>query len=438
MTLAAPGSLERLLVRATAGDATGLAALYASDAALHVNLPERSIRIDGHDAVHASLGSLFLPGRPGVLSSRAVPGGAIVRIESRLEDGTRRRRRHLVHVRDGTIALHVVLPERAPLPELPPLPDVRGLGLPRVVRRWQVEPGISGTLVERWKTVDGSVFFAKRLRPLGSWLQRATHDRGREAWLWRAGVLERVGAFVDHGVVGVIEHGGERIVVMRDLSTGLAPRRTSIAGIRRLAGAVAGMQAHVEPPSEGSLCTLEDRLLAFAPATAERERAGSDLAPKVIGRGWELLPRVVPDDVADALASALERPRELADRLRSHPASLVHGDLRPANAGFRGPRVTLIDWGLAAVAPPALDLTWLAFNLGTAHPGGPAPVLDAAIEGAARVDRDALRACLFATLVQAGCYFGFEAVMNPDPRARRNAVACLGWWIDRAREALAS
>lgn len=433
MTPVPAGTLEGLLTRAAEGDADGLAALYTPDAVLDLNLPMRSVRVRGREAIAGSPTLLLQAGTVRVLSSRRVQGGSTVRLESVSDDGSRQRRRHLVHWRRGHIALHVVLPERAPVRELPPLPDLPG-DLADVVERVPLEPGISGTLIERWNLADGSVVFAKHLRPGGSWLQRASRDSGREAWLVETGVLERIGAFVDHGVIGAVQHRDGHVVLTRDLSRGLSPKRLSADGVRRVLSALGAMQARVEPPERGSLCSLEDRLLTFSPATAERERAETDLAPKVVGRGWKLFRELAPDDVSDAVFAALERPGELAERLRSYPTALIHGDLRPANIGFRGRRVTLIDWGLAASAPAALDVAWLAFNIGTMDPGGPGVVLGAV---AGELDRASLLPSLFATLVQAGCYFGFEAVMNPDPGVRRRARAGLAWWVDRAREALA-
>ena len=52
-------------------------------------------------------------------------------------------------------------------------------------------------------------------------------------------------------------------------------------------------------------------------------------------------------------------PTPLADALLNLPTTLIHGDLATVNVAFEPDRVTLIDWGMPAAAPAAVDMARL-------------------------------------------------------------------------------
>jgi hypothetical protein len=99
--------------------------------------------------------------------------------------------------------------------------------------------------------------------------------------------------------------------------------------------------------------------------------------------------------------------------------------------------LTVIDWGMATVAPGAVDIG--RFLAGCAH------VLD--------IDRDAFLAMyreeagdlhdeaatrlgLLTGLVWLGWNKALDIVEHPDEGVREREKAALPWWLDRAREAL--
>jgi hypothetical protein len=64
------------------------------------------------------------------------------------------------------------------------------------------------------------------------------------------------------------------------------------------------------------------------------------LLPRV-RRGWELLETLDAPDVATALGELHRNPTPLVNALARFPATLVHGDPKRANVGFRDGRMML-------------------------------------------------------------------------------------------------
>jgi hypothetical protein len=107
------------------------------------------------------------------------------------------------------------------------------------------------------------------------------------------------------------------------------------------------------------LCKLSDNYLIHAPQTGRREAPGGDEIPNRVLEGWEMVPEIIAPDVAQVLLDLVADSRPLCDALGRYPQTLIHGDWRHANQGhLRGdpPKVVLIDWQLAGVATPSVEL----------------------------------------------------------------------------------
>jgi len=434
-------TLGRDLARALGSDdVERLRDRYDPGASFEAHLPGGSIVAEGRDGALAALGGRAgVPGRVRIVAQRASRGGLVLRLEA-TGDRIALRRRHLLHLRRGRVVHHVVYPERARVTELPRLPEdplVR-----RIRSRRALDPGISGSTGERWRLRDGRVLFAKHLRPGGSWLTRATGARGREAELFVSGHLAQVAEALDHAVVAAIPGPDGWLLVTEDRTEALARPPATPAARRRFLAAVAAVHGRFSGQAVPAAGCLADRLLAFSPRTAARELAGSDLAPKVIGRGWELFADVAPPEVAEGVSVLLGGPEPLLAALERLPATFLHGDLRPANVGLGPGRPVVLDWGLAVVGPPAFEAAWWAFNSGWRSPQGLDRRFTEAVAALRRAvpgppwPRRAIPLGLLATLVQVGCWFGFEAVQAPDPAGRRRAREGLAWWAERVRPAL--
>jgi hypothetical protein len=301
--------------------------------------------------------------------------------------------------------------------------------------------GRSGSLLERVTLAGGEVVVVKHARAASDWIMRATHDDGgRVATLWSSGLLRRVPAVIEHAILAVERDGDGWLVVMRDVSAALLPeaaRLSRASGRRVLAAAAALHMAFLDEPPV-ALCSLADRYGFLSPATARREAGGPDQVPKLIARGWERLPELLPPDVAEAVLAIAERPEPFAAELARCPATLVHGDLKLGNVGFLGDRVVLLDWGTqTGWAPSAVDAAWyLAVNASRIDATREQVLDDFRAAEGERHDEDALRLALLGGLVQLGWDKALHATEHPDPAVRDRERADLVWWTARARDAL--
>jgi hypothetical protein len=219
----------------------------------------------------------------------------------------------------------------------------------------------------------GSRYLLKRVALAWDWLMRNTDDhRCRSVRLWQYGLLDRLPPEIEHGIVACAHDGEGWAVLMRDVSAGLVPyacfsqeeNELFLAGLATI-HATFWQMPKLDDPALG-LCTLRQIYTVLSPQTGHREAGGPDGHPKLILEGWDLLKTLVAEDVAGIIESLLEDPQPLCAALARYPHTLLHGDYRQANLGrLRGDRdqAAVLDWQLAAMAPPAVDLArYLATN----------------------------------------------------------------------------
>jgi hypothetical protein len=351
-----------------------------------------------------------------------------------------------------------------------------------------VTDGRSGSALERVTLADGRVVVVKRVAPAWDWIMRGTGDPGRIAVLWSSGLLARVPAVLDHGVLAVEADGDAWLVIMRDLSADFVPEdaRLSRAQSRQILDAAAALHAVFwGAPHEPRLCTLTDRYTLLAPPNAERERARGNQFAVTILRGWERLAELLPADVGEAVLALAERPEPLAAALARHPATLIHGDLKLGNIGLPPPtskgggpepragwteerppakrpptvtaqsdegsqrtgrrratdrlnRIVLVDWGTqTGWAPPAVEWAWYLAVNGSRIDASHEQVLDDARAAAGEHhDQAALDLGLLGGLLQLGWDKAIHATEHPDPAIRAREAADLAWWVARSRAGL--
>ena len=207
---------------------------------------------------------------------------------------------------------------------------------------------------------DGTPGIAKRVVPGGDWLGRVAGGRAITAELWQAGVLQRLPAAIETGIVAVEPEGDGWRILMRDLSAALLPAEGPIsrARHREVMAAAAALHAAFRGERFDGAITLERHLAISSPAIAEAERDGSDVIPKQLETAWEAFAEAADDDVAQAVLANLADPAPLARALRAGGTTLVHGDLRDDNLGFVDGRVVLLDWDIAGEGTPALEVAW--------------------------------------------------------------------------------
>ncbi len=187
----------------------------------------------------------------------------------------------------------------------------------------------------------------------------------RAVTLWQHGLLDRLAPHIDHGIIACARDDGSWALLMRDLGpTLLAYVRFTAwendAFLEAMAHLHATFWSAPELEDQGlGLCPMRAAYTMFAPSSGRRESASNLEIPQRIVEGWDLLPSLIAPDVAEILAALLEDPTPLCQALRRLPQTLNHGDWRHANQGLWRDdrrRVVLLDWQLATIAPPGLDL----------------------------------------------------------------------------------
>ena len=224
----------------------------------------------------------------------------------------------------------------------------------------QDHDGKSGALLEQARLPDGTPVVIKWLDRSADLVMQATGDEaGREYVLWREGVLDRLPSGVGHAILEGSPAPGGAVLVMRDVSTSIigwsrqlsrAECRQVLRAATRLHAAFAGKTATPGP------CSLVTWISILTPDTVRSVGGGDNPLPDLILRGWELFASVAPADVAEVVLAVPDNPELLARPLAARPMTLIHGDLSLANIAVEEHQMTLLDWGLAAIAPPAIEL----------------------------------------------------------------------------------
>lgn len=302
----------------------------------------------------------------------------------------------------------------------------------------------------------GPSFVLKRVSTAWDWLMRATEDAAcRSVTLWERGVLGRLPAGIDHAVLACARDGDGWAILMRDVGACLYVNRPfGPAANRRFLDAMAELHAafledaSLADPALG-LCRLEHVYGMFSPRTGRREAGGPDELPRLILAGWDEVARAADPDVAELTLGLVEDLAPLCAALGRHPHTLVHGDWRHANLGLdgaqgEGGRVVLLDWQLAAWAPPAVELgRYLGANAALL-PGTKEEALAyyegrlAALLGprfSASWWRPQLALGLLGGFVQDGWAIALKAThWHVGADARELWRADLRWWSERVRE----
>ena len=308
-------------------------------------------------------------------------------------------------------------------------------------RRPLTSDGKSGARLEQVQLDDGQRLVVKHVDPGSDWIARATGDISRVFSLWSYGVFDRVPGVIDHAVLAV-EPAGKHCsqVVMRDVSADLFAdgRRLSRADSRRILAAAAQLHGAFRERSRPDGLTPLAELYRFLSPSVAAHFAPDAAIPALALRGWERFGDLVPDEVAAAVALVHEHPETLARLLTHRMCTLVHGDLKLANLGFRDGRVVVLDWGsLTTWAPAAVDFAWfLAINAASIDATHDDLLADIRAAGGADHDEHALRLALLGALAQLGWEKALGATDSRDERVCLRERAGLAWWSARVREAI--
>lgn len=319
----------------------------------------------------------------------------------------------------------------------------------------------SGSHLLAIETNDGKGprFVLKCISPAWDWIMRATDDCvGREALAWTSGLLDRVPPEIAHPIIACAADGNGWAILMRDVSDALFPPHDPYLGVPIPAAADASVldalaAMHVafwdEPeaadPAQG-FCSPVARYRAFSPETGRREAGSSDVYPRIIREGWDLLPSLIDPALADLIAGLADDPGPLTAAIARYPQTVVHGDPRPPNLGLlrdrsAATRLLLLDWQFVGPGAPATDLAWFLYTSDPGRPGVQNAVIACYREClASRLGsrfneawwRPQLELSLLGQTLRCAQDMAWASVRHESASVRQWAKAELAWWSARA------
>lgn len=431
--------VQMLRAWAETGALGELAGRYRQDADLDALIPGRRVHCEGVDAIVVELRSWWSgPARVAELTLDSTPNETVsVDIERHpLDTAPPSRLNHVIRLAQGAIVRHLVIcsrPHHVELPELSmPLTGLRE-------RRLHAGSGASGSIVELVDTRHGR-FAVKHSSSTRDWLMRATHDKGREAALFREGVFADLPDSLLVPIIAAEPEGDGWVIVMDDVSDQLhaSERNLTRTEGQRLFAALGEMHRHFENRNlPDALTHLTDRINACSTHVVASEQNGADRLPKWFQRSWELLDTLVPGDVAAIVRDIDHDPTPIANALLTRGQTLLHGDAGPSNVGFTGHQVVLIDWQMATVGPGVFDLVCVLNNANRIDATLDELLDDVRASAGRNHDEFTLQLAILANVPFACALWTTGAVEDVDPQWRAEAASALDWWARAARRAAA-
>jgi hypothetical protein len=298
------------------------------------------------------------------------------------------------------------------------------------------EGGRTGASFEAATLRDGTPVVIKHIRP-DDWLVSTLGGRSHLYDVWRTGLLERVPGQIDHAMLAIEEDGDGWLAVMRDVSDAVLAegRVLTRAENRRVLEALDALHAEYWGEDVGGV-TLEQHYQALTPkGTLALEHLNTPI-PGLVRRGWELFGAVAPRDIADLLLKLLDDTSPLADELRKHTQTLVHGDARLHNMGLTDDQLVLLDWEIVGSGPPATDLAWyLIISASRIDATREQVISDMRDVAGERFDDRAWDLSCIGAMTWLGWNKAIDIVDNPDEAIRVQERADLDWWVARLRQA---
>jgi Phosphotransferase enzyme family len=435
-----PGAVVGDLLRQCAqeGSVEPLRGTFAPAAVLDAYLPGKRIACSGESEILAEMATWWPdPAEVVFFEQDAGAGGTTVSLERHPQGRELADRRLLmIHVDGDRVSRLVVFSDR---PRLVPAANLTPLPIEGIVDRkpLAVSGAYSGNLLEEVETRLGR-FVVKHISRAEDWIMRATDDEGREVALWRDGVFDELAPGIDVPIIDAVPSAKGWSVVMRNVAEDLVQPGVKLSRpqVRQLFAAARTMHDAFRGRVPSGVCTLEDRLRLFSAATASREIATADLAPKLDQRVWEVVADVAPSDIVDVVLRIQSDPSLLTAELAKCDRTLLHGDLKPANFGVHPDRVVLLDWQLAAEGPPAIDFIW-TLNFVHRFDATLDELLDdiRAVAGAEHDER-ALQLAIIFHMAMAAIGLVADIADDPDEEVRTAVADEFGWWVSATRRAL--
>jgi hypothetical protein len=330
--------------------------------------------------------------------------------------------------------------EAGPIDGLEPLADllVRH-GIDPATEEPFPNDGWSGARLTRLRGAGGRRFVLKRDALERDWIARATKDAGlRESWFAARG--PSLPWPVRNPALGAARTTtpGEVAILMPDLSGVLfdwhAP--VSVDQLDAVLGAFAALHAMPPPPASPHWTGWRERLTLISRPSLERPGPAHDAVADRLLPGWDAWDRRATRGARAAIDAIAREPEPLLAALAEVQPSLLHSDLKLANAGIAPDgAVEMVDWQMVMVAPAAVELGWFLVANVNALPLAPDSIIERywARRGVDRGRQDDL--AVLVGLMLRGWRKGLDAEAGICLASGVAAGDDLAWWCDRAVEA---
>ena len=299
--------------------------------------------------------------------------------------------------------------------------------------------GWSGATLNRFRDAAGRSFVLKRDSFDRDWIARATHDD----WM-REGVVADAASLlpapVRYSALGAVRERAQIAILMPDLSDVMFDWNATISTEHLDAVLVALAALHDD---EGTAFDVqeawtgwEDRVTLICRTSLERPGSARDAVADRLLPGWDAWDRCASPEARRIIEVLADNVEPLLDAMATAPSSLIHGDLKLANAGIAADgAVEMVDWQMVTVAPAGVELGWFLVANVNALPLPPDEVLRRywARRGTQPGAQDDI--AILVGLLLRGWRKGLDAEAGITLASGVSAADDLAWWCQRAVEA---
>jgi aminoglycoside phosphotransferase (APT) family kinase protein len=186
----------------------------------------------------------------------------------------------------------------------------------------------------------------------------------------------------------------------------------------------------------GPWCPIPERVTLICRASLERPGPARDAVAGRILPGWDAFDRRAPAEARDLINRLGADPAPLLAALATEPTTLLHGDLKLANAGIAADgAIDIVDWQMVTAAPVAIELGWFLASNVSSLPLPPDEVLDRYWRIRGEDSSRQADLTILVGLLLRGWRKGYDAEAGVTLASGVPARDDLAWWCERALEA---
>lgn len=332
-----------------------------------------------------------------------------------------------------------------PLDELERLDELLARhGLARAAEQPFPNDGWSGATMTRLLDGSGRGYVLKRDSLERNWIAQATADRPllREAWFAAHGPVLPRGVRNPALGAGWDPASGEVGILMPDLSTVLFDWNVPLGTeqVDRVLDALAVLHGHAwrerrDVVRPHGTPWMERLTLICRPSLERPGPARTAVADRLLP-GWDAWDRLATPAARGIVAELANHPEPLIRALSAEPWTLLHGDLKLANAGIAADGgVEMVDWQMLMIGPVAIELGWFLVANVASLTLPPDEVLARYWRSRGHVGARENDLAILVGLLLRGWRKGLDAEAGVVLASGVSAADDLAWWCERAVEA---